>query len=116
MAGIPAERMVASLRLTESSNAKGVTRFAVREHYTQRLVLIAAVCRELQHDPENRVGDRTRAAMELLAWWMRSAYDLPEDQALRYSYGFDEPYLEKYANDMVRELALGAAVCNSIAK
>ncbi|OBI29828.1 hypothetical protein A5710_20760 [Mycolicibacter sinensis] len=116
MTPISTERTPTMLTLSELPNPDGLTRFNVREHYAQRLVLIAAVCRELQHEPEIRVGDRALAAIELLAWWMRWVYDLPEDQALRYSYGFNEPYLTKYADDMFRELAHGAAVCDSVVK
>lgn len=99
------------MRLVDSSNPDDVTRHNVRAHYRQRLVLTASVCRELQRAGENFLVGRPQSALELLGWWMREIYDLPEGASLDYAEGLDDPRLTEYADDMKRELELGAKVC-----
>lgn len=75
-----------SLRLVESSDPEQVVRHNVRSHFTQRLILVAAVCRELQYHPDDLVGGRPQAALNVLSLWMRHAYDdLPETSTLTTS-------------------------------
>ena len=102
------------LRLVKSSNPDDVSRFEVREHYTQRLVLIASLAQELNRDTQKLVGARTGAAFELLAWWMRTVYDLP-DGDIKYTHGLDDPRLREFAGDLAQELHAGAAVCDALA-
>lgn len=81
----------------------------MRAHYYERLVLTAAVCRELKAAGDgNQI--RARTALTLLARWMRDAYGLPDGQDISFSYGLDDPELTKYANDLWRELLFGATV------
>jgi len=101
------------LRLVESSNPDDVTRHNVRAHYTERLVLTASVCRELQREPDGFVGGRAEAALDLLNQWMRERYDLPKDRDVDYSHGLDDPRLVEYASDMQRELELATNVCSA---
>jgi hypothetical protein len=101
-------------KLVESSDPDEVSRFQVRAHYEQRLVLIASVCRELQRSPEHISGGRVRAALQMLAWWMRSVYDLPQGD-VNYWHGLDDPRLIEFAADLKDELALGSSVCGALA-
>lgn len=96
-------------------NPDDVARHNVRSHYNQRLVLTASVCRELQRTPDDLVGGRPQAAIEILAWWMRDVYDLPAGKDIKYTHGLDDPGLTQYASDMKIELVLGAAVCDALA-
>lgn len=102
------------LRLVESSNPDDVTRFQVRAHYEQRLVLVASACRELQRSPGAMVGGRPGAALRLLAWWLRAVYDLPEGD-VNYWHGLDDARLADHAADMKEELSLGSSVCGALA-
>lgn len=101
------------MRLIDSSDSEQVTRYNVRSHYTQRLVLVAAICRELQQHPDDLVGGRPQAALSVLNLWMVEAYDVPPNRDIDYKYGLDDPRLAKYANDLQRELELGVAVCEA---
>jgi len=100
--------------LVESSKPDEVTRFKVRAHYEQRLVLIASVCRELSASADNIVGGRPGAALSILSWWMRTVYDLPKGD-VNHWHGLDDPRLIDFAADMKDELALGSAVCGALA-
>jgi len=77
-------------------------------------VLAAAVCQELKHADGEIVG-RPQAALEVLAWWMCTAYDLPEGQDVKFNHGLDDPRLTKYASDLKPELSTGAGVCDAMA-
>ncbi|OBI45647.1 hypothetical protein A5707_01725 [Mycobacterium kyorinense] len=102
-------------RLVESSNPDDVTKWNVRAHYTQRLVLTAAVCRELGSATRADVlGARAREALGLLSWWMRTVYDLPEGRDVRYSHALDHPRLAEYASDLKHELEMGTRVCEAL--
>ncbi|MUL76453.1 hypothetical protein [Mycolicibacterium sp. CBMA 226] len=101
-------------RLVESSNPDEVTRFRVRAHYEQRLVLIASVCRELQRSPDRIAGGRPTAALSMLSWWMRTVYDLPSGD-VNYRHGLDDSRLMEFAADMKDELAAGSSVCDALA-
>lgn len=103
------------LRLIESSNSVEVTRFNARAHYNQRVVLTAAVCKELQRAPDDIVGGRVQAALAMLSWWMRTVHDLPEGKDVHYAHGLADPRLAEYASDLKPELELGAAVCDALA-
>ncbi len=101
------------MRLVESSNPEQVVRYNVRSHYAQRLVLVAALCRELHRHPDDPVSDRPQAALNVLSQWMVEAYDLPSGRGIDYKHGLDDPRLAKYASDMQRELELGTKVCEA---
>lgn len=101
------------MRLIESTDPEQVIRYNVRAHYTQRLVLVAAACRELQRDPQSAAVGRPQAALALLDTWMRDAYDLPAGRDIPYRHGLDDPRLAKYASDLQRELELGTTVCEA---
>lgn len=101
-------------RLVESSDPDQVSSHQVRAHYTQRLVLAAAVCQELKHADGEIVG-RPQGALEVLAWWMRTSYDLPEGQDVKFNHGLDNPLLTKYASDLKAELHSGAGVSQALA-
>lgn len=101
-------------RLVESSNPDAVSRFEVRAHYTQRLVLTASLAQELNRDTQRLVNPRSGAAFELLAWWMRTVYDLPGGD-IKYTRGLDDPKLSEFASDIADELRAGAAVCDALA-
>lgn len=103
------------LRLVSSSNPDDVTRFNVRAHYLQRLVLTVAVCRELERAPDNHVGGRPGAALELLAAWMRDAYRLPNERDVPFAHGLGDDKLVDYANDLRRELQVSTRVCEALA-
>lgn len=101
-------------KLIESSDPDQVASHEVRAHYTQRLVLATAVCQELKHADGEIVG-RPEAALEVLAWWMRTACNLPEGQDVTFNYGLDDPRLTKYASDLKAELFASAGVCSAMA-
>ncbi|MGB3356838.1 MAG: hypothetical protein WBB00_29245 [Mycobacterium sp.] len=101
------------LRLVKSSNPDDVSRFEVRAHYTQRLVLTASLAQELNRDTQKLVNPRIGAAFELLAWWMRSVYDAA-DGDIKYTHGLDDPKLSEFAGDLAQELRAGAAVCEAL--
>jgi hypothetical protein len=102
-------------RLLESPDSDGVARHNTRMHFTQRLVLTASVCRELQNAPGDTIIWRPEAALYLLSWWMRTVYDLPKGSSINYSHGLDHPRLEKFASDLKPELEAGARVCQALA-
>lgn len=103
-----------SMRLVESSDPEQVIRHNVRSHFTQRLVLVAAVCRELQYHPDDLVGGRPHAALDVFNLWMRHAYDdLPDNRDIDYRYGLGDPRLAQYADDLQGELELGTRVCEA---
>ena len=102
------------LRLVESSDPDGVARHNTRVHYTQRLVLTASVCRELQNSRADRIIGRPEAALDVLSRWMKSVYDLPADRDVDYSHGLDHPLLEQFANDLKPELEAGARACRAL--
>ncbi len=101
------------MRLIESSDPDQVVRHKVRSHYTQRLVLVAAICRELRQHPDDLVGGRPQAALNVLNLWMVEAYDLPRNRDIDYQHGLDDPRLAEYASDIQRELELGTKVCEA---
>lgn len=102
------------MRLLESSEPGEVTRHNARAHFTQRLILVAAVCRELQYHPDELVGGRPHAALDVLNLWMRHAYDdLPDNRDIDYKHGLDDPRLAQYADDLQGELDLGTRVCEA---
>ncbi|GAA2567370.1 hypothetical protein [Mycolicibacterium diernhoferi] len=101
------------MRLIDSSDSEQVTRYNVRSHYTQRLVLVAALCRELQRHPDDLVGGRPQAALNVLNLWMVEAYDLPRNRDIGYQHGLDDPRLAEYASHIQRELELGTKVCEA---
>lgn len=102
------------MRLIESSEPGEVMRHNVRAHYIQRQVLVAAVCRELQRCPDDLVGGRPQAALNVLNQWMRHAYEeLPKDRDVDYKHGLDDSRLAQYASDLRRELELGTKVCEA---
>lgn len=83
-------------------------------HYCQRLVLQASVCRELLNAPEGSIVWRPEAALDMLNWWMRSVYDLPESSWLDYMHGLDNPRLAEFASDLMAELEAGSEVCAAL--
>lgn len=102
-------------RLVQSSNPDDVTRFDVRSHYTQRLVLTRAVCRELgAATVDDVVGERVREALGLLSWWMQTVYELPQGRDVDYRHSLDDPKLAEYASDIKLELELGTRVCEAV--
>lgn len=109
------DKEIRVFRLLESPHSDGVARHNARAHFTQRLVLAASVCRELQDAPEDSIIGRPQAALQMLAWWMRTVYDLPEQSHIDYAHGLDHPRLEEFASDLKPELEAGARVCQALA-
>lgn len=101
-------------RLIEHPDPDAVTRHDVRVHYTQRLVLQASVCRELLNAPEGSIIWRPEAALDMLNWWMRTVYDLPEGSWIDYAHGLDHPRLAEFASDLKPELEAGSRVCAAL--
>ncbi|MGB3485872.1 MAG: hypothetical protein WBB07_27090 [Mycobacterium sp.] len=102
-------------RLVEHSDSNELERYNVREHYTERLVLVAAVCRELEHAPAGKGLRRPGTALTLLSRWMRTVYDVPDRGDIKFNYGLDDTRLAEFAGDMKPELELGATVCDALA-
>jgi hypothetical protein len=101
------------MRLVGSSDPDAVRRDGLRWHFEERAVLTSAVCRELESAGEHFASRRARAALDLLARWMRECVPPagPAAGDLEFRRGLDGPELAEVADDLRVELKLGAKVC-----
>jgi hypothetical protein len=105
------------MRLIGSSDPGAVRRDQLRWHFEERVVLTSSVCRELSRSRQDFASRRPRAALDLLARWMRANYDHPAVQPPRdvdFRHGLDDPSLAEVAADLKLELELGAQVCRDL--
>jgi hypothetical protein len=101
------------MRLVGSSDPDAVRRDGLRWHFEERAVLTSAVCRELESAGKHLASRRARAALDLLARWMRECVPSawPARGEVNFRDGLDGPELVEVADDLRVELELGATVC-----